>query len=92
MAKSTRYIFIALGVLLAGYLLWYFSNIVVYIVVSAVLSLIGAPIVDLLGKLNYRNIRLPSWLRALLTLIFLYTAFIGFFRIVCLITLKYPKK
>ncbi|MCK4919646.1 MAG: AI-2E family transporter [Bacteroidales bacterium] len=82
MTKSARYIIIALGILLAGFLIWYFSNIIVYIAVSAVLSLIGAPIVDLLGKLNYRNIRLPSWLKALLTLIFLYTAFIGFFRII----------
>lgn len=81
MVNSTRYIFIALGVLLSGFILWYFSNIVVYIVISAVLSLIGAPIVDLLGKFSYRNFSLPSWFKSLLTLVILYTVFIGFFRI-----------
>ena len=81
MNKTTRYIFIAIGVLLAGYLLWYFSNIVVYIVVAAVLSLIGAPLMDLLDKIRIKKFRLPSWLKALLTLLILYTFFFGFFRI-----------
>ncbi|MCF8381244.1 MAG: AI-2E family transporter [Bacteroidales bacterium] len=81
MNSTSRYILIALGVLLTGFLLWYFSNIVIYIVVSAVLSLIGAPIVDLLGKIQYRNFKLPSWLKALMSLALIYTLFIGFFRI-----------
>lgn len=81
MKASTRYLFIGIGILLAGFLVWYFSNIVVYIVVSAVLSLIGAPIVDLLGKIRYRNFKLPSWLKALVSLALIYTLFIGFFRI-----------
>lgn len=81
MNASTRYLFIGIGILLTGFLLWYFSNIVVYIAVSAVLSLIGAPIVDLLSKVRYRKFKLPSWLKAMLSLLFLYTLFIGFFRI-----------
>ena len=81
MTKTARYIFIALGVILTAYLLWYFSNIVVYIVLAAVISLIGAPLIDLLEKITIGNFKLPSWFRALLTLLIIYTLFFGFFRI-----------
>lgn len=81
MTKTVRIIFIGLGVLLAGFLIWYLSSIVIYIVVAAVLSLFGAPFMELLDKLKFRTIKLPSWLKALLTLVLLYTIFIGFFRV-----------
>lgn len=80
MTKSARIFLITLGVVLSGFLLWYFSNIVVYVVVAAVLSLIGAPFMDLLEKIKIRNFTLPSWLRSLITLLILYTLFFGFFR------------
>lgn len=81
MTTTTRYIFIGLGIILTVFLLWYFSSIVVYIGVSAVLALIGAPLMDLLEKVRYGKFHLPVWLRAFLTLIILYTLFFGFFRI-----------
>ena len=81
MTKTIRNIFIGIGILLAGFLIWYLSSIVIYIIVAAVLSLFGAPFMELLDKLKFRNIKLPNWLKALLTLVLLYTIFIGFFRI-----------
>lgn len=81
MKDSTRYVIIGFTVLFTGFLLWYFSNIVAYILGAGVLNLLGSPIMDLLEKLKYRKFRIPKAIRALLTLIIIWTIFIGFFRI-----------
>ncbi len=81
MSANTRYIIIGLTIVFIGFLLWYFSSIVAYIVVAAVLSLIGSPLVELLGKIEVGRFRIPVSIRALFTLIFLWVIFIGFFRI-----------
>lgn len=81
MSTTTRYIIIALTVIFIGFLLWYFSNIVAYIIAAAVLNLIGSPFMDLLAKLKWKNISIPKSIRALLTLVLLWALFIGFFRV-----------
>ena len=81
MNKTARYIFIILGVGVLLYILWYFKSIVAYILISLVLSLIGKPIVDRLVKFRIRKFKLPVWFSALATLIILWVAFFGFFRI-----------
>lgn len=81
MNTTTRYILIGLAVALVGFILWYFQSIVAYIIIAAVLSLIGNPIVEFLSKLKIWRFKIPRWLSALLTLIFLWTLFILFFRI-----------
>ncbi len=60
-------------------LLWYFSNIVAYILISAVLAIIGKPLVALLSKIKIRNFRLPSIVVALITLGTIWTVAITFF-------------
>lgn len=79
MNQIVRYILIALGILLGSYLIWRFSHIVSYIIISVVLSLIGRPLVELLGRLKLRGKSLPKILRALFTLISIWTLFILFF-------------
>ncbi|MBN2214989.1 MAG: AI-2E family transporter [Bacteroidales bacterium] len=81
MSKTARYIFIILGVVLLGYILWYFKSIVAYILISMVLSLIGKPVVDMLLKFRIRHFRLPRWFCALTTLILLWVIFYTFFRV-----------
>ncbi|MGC9343584.1 MAG: AI-2E family transporter [Bacteroidales bacterium] len=81
MNTTTRYIIIGITILFIGFLLWYFSNIVAYIIAAAVLNLIGSPFMDLLGKIKVRKITIPRSIRALLTLVLLWGLFIGFFRI-----------
>ncbi|WP_417014803.1 AI-2E family transporter [Alistipes sp.] len=56
---------IAMAVL---FLVWYFSSIVVYILVSAVLAVMGRPLVKRLSDLHVRGWRVPRWLAALVTL------------------------
>lgn len=50
------------------FLVWYFSSIVVYILVSAVLAVMGSPLVNRLAALHVKGWRVPRWLAALVTL------------------------
>jgi len=79
--KLARYIIIATGLAIVVFLLWYFINIVAFILVSAVLSLIGKPIVDLLIRIRIRQWHLPRSLAAAAALIVLWALFLLFFRV-----------
>ena len=68
MKTSIRTILIILGVILFLFLLWYFRSIVVYVLVSGVLSVMGRPLVDLLSRLRIGKWQFPRALSALLTL------------------------
>ena len=50
------------------FLVWYFSSIVVYILVSAVLAVMGRPLVKRLAGVHFRGWQVPRWLAALATL------------------------
>ncbi len=66
---------------LAGYLIklgglaivlalcWYFSNVLIYIIVAFVVSLVGRPIMQLLRRIKIKGKSAPNWLLALLTLV-----------------------
>lgn len=71
-----------LGLIVAAYLIWFFSNIVLYILISAVLSIMGHPLVVLLDKLRIGKFKMPHTLSAILTLITIYTVIFGFFAMV----------
>jgi predicted PurR-regulated permease PerM len=60
-----------------GALLWYFREVVVYILVSAVFAIIGRPLVGLLCKVKIKNFVLPRWLAASVTLVLLWVAIGG---------------
>lgn len=51
------------------FLLWYFSAIVVYILVAAVLAVSGQPLVQRLAALRIRGRQMPRWAAALATLV-----------------------
>lgn len=57
---------IAAGVL---FLVWYFSAIVIYILVSAVLAVVGRPLVGYLAALRIRQWHVPRSVAALVTLL-----------------------
>lgn len=54
---------------LALFVLWYFSSIVVYILVSAVLAVMGSPLVRRLEQLHIRRWRLSRTVAAAITLL-----------------------
>ena len=55
---------------------WYFSNIFLYILIAAILSLIGQPIDRFLGKIRIGNLRISETLSAALAFISLLLVFV----------------
>ena len=50
-------------------LCWYFRNVLIYIIVAFVVSLVGRPIMQLLRKIKIKGKRLPDWLMAVLSIV-----------------------
>ncbi len=81
MKEFVKYFFIFLGLVILGWALVIFKSIVVYILISFVISIIGRPVVDLLGRIKVGKIKLPRALRAAVTLALIWFVIITFFRI-----------
>jgi predicted PurR-regulated permease PerM len=81
MNPTIRNILIFLGSALLVACAWYFRNIVVYILISGVLSIMGRPLVDLFCRIHIRKWFLPKALGALLTLIIIWGLIIAFFAV-----------
>ena len=79
MKTSLRNILIFFGVLLLLAGVWYFRSIVVYILVSGVLSIMGRPLVDLLSKIRIWKWNFPRSIAALTTLLIIWGVIIMFF-------------
>ena len=79
MNKPLRNLAVILGFGLLIFLLWYFRNIVAYILIAGVLSLVGRPLVDLFNSIHIKRISFPKALSALLTLIILWGLILLFF-------------
>ena len=81
MSKTFKYVLVGLGILFFAFMLWFFSSIVTYIIIASILTVIGVPVVEFLGRFHIGKLRIPVSIRALLTLILIWIVFIGFFRI-----------
>jgi predicted PurR-regulated permease PerM len=69
------------GLILLGLMVVRFFNIVAYILIASVLSLIARPLVRLLGRIRIWKWQIPVSIRALLTLFVIWVVFFGFFRL-----------
>ncbi len=78
---TPRTLLVAAGVLILALLVWRFSSIVAYIIVASVISLMARPLVRILGKIHIGKWQIPISIRALLTLLVVWTVFFGFFRL-----------
>lgn len=76
MKLSLRNVLIFAAVVLFVLAAWYFRNIVAYILISGVLSFIGRPLVDLLGRVRLWKYRIPKAVSALVTIVALWTSII----------------
>lgn len=81
MNKTVKYIIGAITAVIAVLLLWYFRNIVLYIIVAAVLSVIGRPLVRAFKKVRIKKLGIPDWLAALMSLLSMYLVAVTFFYI-----------
>ena len=79
MNATLRNILIFFGILLLLACAWYFRNIVVYILVSGVLSIIGRPLVDIFCRIRIKKWVFPRWLGALIALGLIWGIIILFF-------------
>ncbi len=78
---TPRTLLVMAGMILLGLLVWRFSNIVAYILIASVLSLIARPLVRLLGRIRIWKWHIPVSIRALITLMVIWAVFFGFFRL-----------
>ncbi|MEN6456745.1 MAG: AI-2E family transporter [Prolixibacteraceae bacterium] len=79
MKETTRNILLTVGILFLLFLVWYFRSIVGYILIAAVLSLTGRPVVRFLQKLKIGGFRFSKSLSALITLVLMWIIFAGSF-------------
>lgn len=79
MNTVTKYILGFVALIAAIFFSWYFSSVIVYVLVAAVISFIGRPIIDLLGKVKFRGHHLPNALKAAVTVLCLWLMFVLFF-------------
>lgn len=77
---KTRNILLIIGFLFIVFLLWYFSAIVTYILISVVLAFIGKPLVRWISFIKYKRFKIPKGFAALIALFTLWIAFVAFFR------------
>ena len=61
------------------FLVWYFSSVVIYILVSAVLAIMGRPLVNWLSKQHIGKHKLPRWAAASATLLVIFVVFASIF-------------
>ncbi len=84
----TRTILLIIGVLILGFLMWFFSNIVTYILLSVMLAFAGRPLMHALDRFRIGRFALPRALSAFLTLVSLWILFFLFFRFLVPLFLK----
>lgn len=79
MNQLAKYIIGIAVALIIGFIAWYFSDIVIYIIISAVLSLIGKPLMDRLTAISIRSFSIPKSVAAAITLGVMFTIIISIF-------------
>lgn len=57
------------------FLVWYFSLIVIFILVAAVLAIMFRPLVKLMRSIKIKEWQLPQWLAASVTLVVIWLTF-----------------
>jgi len=77
---KTRTILLIAGGIFLIFLLWYFSAIVTYILISVFFSFLGRPLINWLTKIRYRRFHIPKGIAALIALIAIWALFFTFFR------------
>ncbi len=76
--KYTGYI---LALLIIGYMIWRFHYIIAWILIAAVLSFIGNPLVRFFDRIRIRKFRMPHTLSALLAIFVIVIFFLGLFAV-----------
>lgn len=79
MNKLAKYIAMAAVCAIILFLAWYFGNVLANILIAAVLSLIGKPIMEFLTSIKIGRYRIGTSVAAVITLVFLASVLLAFF-------------
>ncbi|MCX6305276.1 MAG: AI-2E family transporter [Bacteroidetes bacterium] len=77
--QKNKLFFLLLIAGVVGFLVWYFANIVIFIIVASVLSIIGSPLVEQFDKIKIGRFAFPHSLSVTLTLLLILGLFFGMF-------------
>ncbi len=77
--NTQRLIILGVTILVAGLAIWFFSNIVLFILISFVISMIGEPLVNLLQKIHLRKWHFPRALSSFVVLLLFWALVLLFF-------------
>lgn len=75
--RVLRWVIVGVTVAAILYVLWYFADLVGYILISVVLSLIGKPLMNLFERVRIGKYNIPSWIGALITLSIMWIFILG---------------
>ena len=75
--KLARYIIWTAVAAIIIALCWYFRSVLIYIILAAVVSLLGRPIMKLLRKCRINGKSAPDWLLAIITLVLILGILLG---------------
>ena len=70
--KLAGYIIKLGGLAMVLALCWYFKNVLIYIVVAFVVSMIGRPLMQLMRRIKIKGKSAPDWLLAVLTILLIF--------------------
>ena len=75
--KLARYVLTALGIVLACGVCWYFSSVLIYLLLAGVVSLVARPLMRGLEKIKIKRKSMPTWLGAALSIVILLFIFLS---------------
>jgi predicted PurR-regulated permease PerM len=75
--KLARYTMWAVVAAIIIALCWYFRNVLIYIIMAAVVSLMGRPLMKLMQRIRIKGHSAPAWLLSIISIILLLLIFFG---------------
>lgn len=77
--RLSRYIIYGVAAAIALAAGWYFRNVIIYVILAAVVSLLAKPVMNLLRHVTVRKKSMPDWLQAVLVIVFILSIFLVIF-------------
>jgi len=77
MKQVLKYTGYVLVLLITGFLIWRFYYIIAWMLIAAVLSFVGQPLVRMFDKIHIKKLRVPHSLSAIFSLIVIVLVFLG---------------
>jgi len=75
--EKNKIFFILFAICAIAFLAWYFSQLLICIIVAGIISIMGTPLVEFLDKLHIKKFKFPHALNVFLTLIIILVAILG---------------